>query len=89
MRQNMVGLPTINLSRIEPCKTNYLRCAEVKYPDLPDYKGNVGMIMLENIRAAMAQDIYITRGGDETINPRFTYRGFRFVEITGIDKPLP
>lgn len=48
-----------------------LRFAEVKYPDLPEYKGNTGMIMLENIRAAMAQDIYIAKGGEETIFPRF------------------
>ena len=40
-----------------------LRYAEVKYPDLPRYAGNEGMIMLENIRAAMAQDKYITKGG--------------------------
>ena len=66
-----------------------LRFAEVKYPDLPEYKGNTGMIMLENIRAAMAQDIYIAKGGEETIFPRFTYHGYRFVEITGIDEPLP
>ena len=38
--------------------------------------------------ADMAQDIYITRGGRETIHPRFTYHGYRFVEITGIDAPL-
>ena len=66
-----------------------LRFAEVKYPDLPEYKDNTGMIMLENIRAAMAQDIYITKGGEETILPRFTYHGYRFVEITGIGDPLP
>ena len=47
------------------------------------------MIMLENIRAAMAQDVYIARGGEETIAPRFTFHGYRFVEITGIDRPLP
>lgn len=45
--------------------------------------------MLENIRAAMAQDKYITKGGNETYSPRFTYHGYRFVEITGIDKALP
>lgn len=45
--------------------------------------------MLENIRAAMAQDKYITKGGKETIAPRFTYHGYRYVEITGIDKALP
>ena len=89
MGQNMAGVSKVNLNGMKPGRKITLRFAEVKYPDLPAYKGNEGMIMLENIRAAMAQDIYITRGGDETINPRFTYRGFRFVEITGIDKPLP
>lgn len=63
-----------------------MRFAEVKYPNLPEYESNIGMIMLENIRAAMAQDIYITKGGEETILPRFTYHGYRFVEITGIEK---
>lgn len=89
MGQNMVGVPQINLSGIKPGTKICLRYAEVKYPDLPEYKGNVGMIMLENIRAAMAQDIYIAKGGQETIHPRFTYHGYRFVEITGMDAPLP
>ena len=89
MGQNMVGVPKINLSGMEPGRKIYLRYAEVKYPDLPEYKGNGGMIMLENIRAAMAQDIYITKGGSETIAPHFTFHGYRFVEITGIEKPLP
>ncbi len=89
MGQNMVGVPNIRLTGMEPGRKIYLRYAEVKYPDLLEYKGNVGMIMLENIRAAMAQDIYITKGGNETIRPRFTFHGYRFLEITGIDKPLP
>lgn len=89
MGQNMVGVPKINLSGIKPGTRVCLRYAEVKYPDLPEYKGNIGMIMLENIRAAMAQDIYIAKGGQETIHPRFTYHGYRFVEITGMDTPLP
>lgn len=89
MGQNMVGVPKIKLSGMKPGTKVNLRFAEVKYPDLPEYEGNIGMIMLENIRAAMAQDIYITKGGEETILPRFTYHGYRFVEVTGIDKPLP
>lgn len=89
MGQNMVGVPNISFSGMEPGKKIVLRFAEVKYPSLPEYKGNEGMIMLENIRAAMAQDIYITKGGEETIAPRFTFHGYRFVEITGIEKPLP
>jgi alpha-L-rhamnosidase len=89
MGQNMVGVPKIMLSNIEKGKNITLRYAEVLYPNLSEYKGNEDMLMLENIRAAMSQDIYITKGGDETIKPRFTYHGYRYVEITGIEKPLP
>lgn len=89
MGQNMVGVPKITLSGMKPGTKINLRFAEVKYPALPEYAGNTGMIMLENIRAAMAQDIYIARGGRETIHPRFTYHGYRLLEITGIDRPLP
>ena len=89
MGQNMVGVPKITLSGMKPGTKVSLRFAEVTYPDLPEYEGNIGMIMLENIRAAMAQDIYITKGGQETIHPRFTYHGYRLLEITGIDRPLP
>ncbi|SBV97371.1 alpha-L-rhamnosidase [uncultured Dysgonomonas sp.] len=89
MGQNMAGVPQIKLKGMGAGKRITLRFAEVKYPDLPEYKDNTGMIMLENIRAAMAQDIYITKGGDETINPRFTFHGYRYIEITGIEQPLP
>lgn len=89
MGQNMVGVPHIALSGQVPGQQITLRYAEVKYPDLPEYKDNVGMIMLENIRAALAQDTYITRGGNEVIQPRFTFHGYRFLEITGIEKALP
>lgn len=87
--QNMVGVPEILLTGMEPGKRINVRYAEVKYPDLPRYTGNQGMIMLENIRAAMAQDVYITKGGKEMMSPRFTYHGYRYLEITGIDEALP
>lgn len=89
MGQNMAGVPRITLTECKPGQRVCLRFAEVKYPSLPAYKEHEGMIMLENIRAAMAQDIYIARGGYETIAPRFTFHGYRFIEITGIDRPLP
>jgi len=89
MGQNMAGVPKISLKNIVPGTKIFLRFAEVKYPDLPAYKENAGLIMLENIRAAMTQEIYIAKGGEETINPRFTYHGYRYVEITGMDGHLP
>lgn len=53
-----------------------LRFAELLY--------DTGMINTENLRTAKAEDIYILKGGDEEVyEPRFTYHGFRYVEITG------
>lgn len=89
MGQNMAGIPRISLSGEQPGNQVKMRFAEVKYPDLPEFSANTGMIMLENIRGALAQDIYITKGGNEVISPRFTFHGYRFVEITGISKALP
>lgn len=89
MGQNMAGVPEITFSGLQPGTKVYMRYAEVKYPDLPEYKDNVGMIMMENQRAAMEQDIYIAKGGTETFKPRYTYHGYRYVEITGISSAIP
>lgn len=89
MTQNMVGVPQITIKNGRKGQAITLRFAEVKYPNLPDYKGNEGMVMMENIRAALAQDLYILKGGDEVIQPRFTFHGYRYLEITGIDQAIP
>lgn len=89
MGQNMVGFPNISIANGKKGAAITMRYAEVKYPDLSEYDANIGMIMLENIRAALTQDIYIQKGGKETIQPRFTFHGYQFLEITGIDKALP
>lgn len=54
-----------------------LRHAELLYDD--------GTINVENLRAARATDVYILKGGgeEEIYEPRFTYHGFRYVEMTG------
>lgn len=41
------------------------------------------MIQTDNLRSALATDAYICRGGVdvEIYTPRFTYHGFRFVEV--------
>ena len=89
MGQNMAGVPSISFSGLKPGTSVAMRYAEVLYPDLPEYKDNVGMVMMENQRGAMEQDLYVARGGKETFSPRGTYHGYRYVEITGIDRPLP
>ncbi len=51
-----------------------LRHAELVYPD--------GTINPENLRGAKSTDTYILKGrGKETYEPRFTYHGFRYVQV--------
>ncbi|SOE20040.1 alpha-L-rhamnosidase [Spirosomataceae bacterium TFI 002] len=89
MAQNMVGVPRIKIKGGKKGQLINIRFAEVLYPDLAEYKGNEGMLMTENLRTALVQDQYILKGGDEIIEPRFTFHGYRFLEITGIEKALP
>ena len=86
--QNMAGVPLIHFSGLRPGTEVKIRTAEVKYPNLPQYGDNVGMIMTENLRVATSQDVYVAKGGEETFSPRFTLHGFRYLEITGIEKPV-
>ena len=53
-----------------------LRFAESLNPD--------GTLFRDNLRAAKATDTYILNGsGEEIWEPRFTYHGFRYVEVAG------
>ena len=89
MGQNMVGFPRITITNAQRGGIIKLRYAEMLYPDMEEYKENTGMVMLENLRAAHSQDIYILKEGENIIQPHFTFHGYRYIEITGIDKKLP
>ncbi|MFF8618929.1 alpha-L-rhamnosidase [Streptomyces sp. NPDC015350] len=73
--QNMVG--TVRLTLSGPAGTRVrLRYAEALDPD--------GTLYTANLRSARATDTYTLKGvGTETFEPRFTFHGFRYVEITG------
>jgi len=89
MGQNLVGVPRITIANGRAGGTITLRYSEMLYPDLPASGKNVGMIMTENYRAALSQDVYTMKAGPQTFQPRFTSHGFQYIEITGIDQPLP
>ena len=89
MGQNMVGFPRIQIKNGKKGQVITMRYAEVKYPALNEYKDQTGMVMMENIRAALTQDQYVLKGGDETIQPRFTFHGYRYLELTGVDQAIP
>lgn len=50
-----------------------------------------GTVNQENLRVAAATDVYILRGGkEEEWEPRFTYHGFRYVQVEGFPgRPAP
>lgn len=53
-----------------------LKFAESLYQD--------GTINQENLRGARAEDVYILKGqGEEIWEPRFTYHGFRYIQLEG------
>jgi alpha-L-rhamnosidase len=75
MGQNMVGWCRLKVSG--PAGTAVsMRFAESLNPD--------GSLYVANLRKAKVTDIYTLRGGGvETWSPRFTYHGFRYVEMKG------
>ncbi len=75
MGQNMVGTVRMRVDG-DAGTTVRLRHAEVLQDD--------GTIYTENLRSAEATDHYTLAGaGDEVYEPKFTFHGFRYVEITG------
>jgi len=79
MGQNMVGRVRLRVSA--PAGTTItIRHAERLQED--------GTLYTANLVAAKATDRYICRGGGEEVwEPRFTFHGFRYVELTGCAEP--
>ena len=75
MGQNLVGWCRLKVSGPRGTEV-HLRHAETLKSD--------GTLYLDNIRSAKVTDTYTLKGGGaEVYEPRFTYHGFRFVEVTG------
>jgi alpha-L-rhamnosidase len=48
-----------------------------------------GTLYTENLRQAKATDVYFTKGTAQTFEPHFTFHGFQYIEITGLETALP
>lgn len=80
MGQNMVGWARLRVKGERGTKVQ-MRFAEILKDD--------GSLYLDNIRSAKVTDIYTLKGeGEEFYEPRFTYHGFRYIEVTGYPGPL-
>lgn len=76
--QNMVGVARVRV-RGGAGRVVTLRHAEMLNPD--------GSLYVENLRGAAATDRYVCHGeGEETWSPRFTFHGFRYVELSGLEE---
>ncbi|MEM3465137.1 MAG: family 78 glycoside hydrolase catalytic domain [Thermoproteota archaeon] len=74
--QNMVGTVRLRVRNAKPGNRIVVRYAEVLNPD--------GTLHTANLREARATDVYFCKGAaEETFEPRFTYHGFRYVEVAG------
>ncbi|WP_069986809.1 family 78 glycoside hydrolase catalytic domain [Massilioclostridium coli] len=96
MGTNMVGVPQITLPEGEAGQEITLRFGESIYPDLPEnneynYGDLAGLILTENYRTALSTDRYTMKGaeGGETFVPEFTFHGYRYIEISGVDEQIP
>ena len=77
MGQNMVGWLESTIKGKKDAPITF-RFAELTNPD--------GSIYLANIRSAKVTNVYTPeKDGSFTWEPSFTYHGFRFVEISGLD----
>lgn len=80
MGQNFAGVVRIRLTDTTPGQRVEIRHAERLNPD--------GTIYTTNLRGATSVDTYICRGGEEEIwEPRFTFHGFQYVELSGLTRP--
>ncbi len=76
MGQNMVGWCRLRVKGSAGL-TVQMRFAETVNPD--------GSLYMANLRGAQVTDTYTLQGrGKEVWEPRFTYHGFRYVEVTGL-----
>jgi len=85
--QNMVGWVRMKV-RGKAGTRVALQHAEMLLPDGNIYIDNIR----QNLNGGEQKDVYILRGAPEgeIFEPRFTYHGFRYVEVTGLpERPTP
>ena len=72
--QNLVGWVSIKVKGSAGDKL------VVSHAEVLDKEGN---FYITNLRAAKAMDTYILKGGEETVEPHFTWHGFQFIRLEG------
>ncbi|QGQ99202.1 alpha-L-rhamnosidase [Paenibacillus psychroresistens] len=86
LEQEIAGVPVLKLRGAKGTEVR-IRYGEMLYPNLDVYGELYGRMLQVNLRDASSTDIYILRGdaAGETYIPKFTFHGYRYIEITGLD----
>ena len=77
--QNFAGWARLTVSNQPPGSTIVMHFGEWLNPD--------GTVYRANLRSAACTDTYICKGGVETWEPHFTYRGYQYLEVQGLSQP--
>lgn len=101
MGQNMVGVPKVSLKGAKGQKITF-KYGEMAYPQqlpvdpvapytIEMYKEKQGQVYTDNYRSALSTDHYICSGEKEgeVFSPKFTFHGFRYIQIEGLSEALP
>ena len=80
--QNLVGVFRIRLKNTMPGQKIVFRFAEILEADQEH-------LYFDNLRGACATDVYLCKGAaEESYQPHFTFHGFRYAQISGLNGPL-
>lgn len=86
--QEIAGVPVLSFHEKRGQRIT-IRYGEMLYPSLPQYGKLAGLMLQANLREASNTDIYICSGEEgEVYQPRFTFHGYRYIEISGLEHPL-
>jgi alpha-L-rhamnosidase len=72
--QNLVGWVQVK------ARGNAGDTIKISHAEVLDKQGN---FYTDNLRAAKAQAVYVLDGGEETLEPHFTFFGFRYIKVEG------
>ncbi len=88
LQQEIAGVPEIKF-RGEKGEKAVIRYGEMLYPALEEYGELAGRLLQANLRDATSIDTFILSGNTETdvFCPKFTFHGYRYIEISGVKNP--
>jgi len=85
MGQNMVGWVRLAVQGLAGTDVR-IRHAEVLTDDGMLYRDNLRLEAARPHAGARQEDHFICGGGESVFEPHFTYHGFRYVEVTGLER---